>query len=178
MEPLDEYLWIMIAMGVSFLLSLIVFVKAKRKWLGCILLFITFIVLFMVSGLLFGMCRGLLDSSNESEAMVGIRLIEEDRDCRFETKWWIKPDNTYYSEYDKGSNHHQVEPCGNDSYSYKGTFTRIDSLYAIKANINPSFVIYFDLDSQKVIPVYDNDTIEVINANWERIKEYFKQNCR
>jgi hypothetical protein len=121
------------------------------------------------------MCRGCEDSSNESEAMVGIRLVEEDRNCRFETEWWMKPDNTYYYEYDKGSNQHHVEPCGNDIYSGKGTFTRIDSICAIKANINPDLVIYFDLDSQKVTPVYNNDTIEVIHTDWERIKEYFKQ---
>jgi hypothetical protein len=174
MRLVDEYLWIMIAMGASFLLSLFVLFNAKRKWLGCILQFFTFIVLFIISGLLFGMCRGWVDSSNESEAMVGIRLIEEDRDCRFETTWWMKPDNTYYYKFDKGSNHHQVEPCGNDSYSGKGSFTRIDSLYAIKANINPSFVIFFNLDSQSITPIYNSDTLEVIKVNWELIKEYFK----
>jgi hypothetical protein len=175
METFDGYIWIMIAIGVSLLLSFFVLFNTKRKWLGCILQFFTFIMLFLVSGLLLGMCRGWTDSSNESGAMVGVRLIEEDRDCRYETIWWMKPDNTYYYEYDKGSNHHQAEPCGNDSYSDKGTFTRLDSAYAIKANINPTFIIYFDLDSQKVTPVYDNDTIEVVSANWERIKEYFKQ---
>ena len=117
MELCDEYIWIMIAIGVSFLLSLFVLFNAKRKWLGCILQFFTFIVLFIISGLLFGMCREWVDTSNESEAMVGVRLIEEDRNCRFEIKWWMKPDNTYYYEFDKGSNHHQVEPCGNDKYN-------------------------------------------------------------
>lgn len=175
MEPVDEYWWIMIAMVVSFIISLFVFFNAKRKWLGCILQFFTFIALLIFSGLLFGMCKGWVDSDNEFEAMVGVRLIEEDRDCRFETKWWMKPDNTYYYEFDKESNLHKVEPCGNDSYSDKGTFIRIDSIYAIKVNINPDFVIYFDLDSQKVTPIYDNDTIEVISTDWNRIKEYFKQ---
>lgn len=174
MEPVDEYMWIMIVMVVSFIISLFVFFNAKRKWTGCILQFFTFVVLFLFSGLLFGICRGCVDSSNESEAMVGVRLIEEDRDCRFETKWWMKPDNTYYYEFDKASNNHKVEPCGNDSYSDKGTYTRIDSIYAIKANINPDFVIYFDLDSQKVTPIYNNDTIDVISTDWNRIKEYFK----
>ena len=174
MNPINEYLWIMIAMVVSFIISLFVFFNAKRKWLGCILQLFTFIVLFILSGLLFGMCRGWVNSSNESEAMVGVRLIEEDRDCRFETKWWMKTDNTYYYEFDKESNKHKVEPCGNDSYSDKGTYTRIDSICAIKVNINPNFVIYFDLDSQKVTPIYDNDTIEVISTDWNRIKEYFK----
>jgi len=60
------------------------------------------------------------------------------------------------------------------SYSGKGTFIRIDSIYAIQAKSNPDFVIYFDLDSQKVTPVYGNDTLEVISADWDRIKDYFK----
>lgn len=174
MDPINEYLWIMIAMVVSFIISVFIFFNTKRKWLGCILQLFTFIVLLIFSGMLFGMCRGWVDSSNESEAMVGVRLIEEDRDCRFETKWWMKPDNTYYYEFDKESNKHKVEPCGNDSYSDKGTFIRIDSIYAIKVNVNPNFVVYFDIDSQKVTPIYDNDTIEVISTDWNRIKEYFK----
>lgn len=40
--------------------------------------------------------------------------------------------------------------------------------------LHPDFVIYFDLDSQKVTPVYGNDTLEVIDTKWERIREYFK----
>lgn len=173
MEPIDEYLWIMIAMGVSFLLSLFVLFKAKRKWLGCILQFFTFIILLFLSGMIFAMCNGIVGTSNEAEAMVGVHLIEEDRDCRYETIWWMKPDDTYYYEFDKGSNHHHVEPCGNDSYSGRGTFMRIDSIYAIKANITPLLVIYFDLDSQTVTPVYGNDTIEVVGTNWKLIQDYF-----
>ena len=175
MEPVDEYLWIMIAMVVSFIISLFVFFNAKRKWLGCILQFFTFMALFIFSGMLFGMCRGFVDSSNESEAMVGVLLIEEDRDCRYETKYWMKPDGTYYYEYEKESNQHKAEPCGNDSYNGKGTFIRMDSIYAIQARSNPDFVIYFNIDSQKVTPVYGNDTLEVIDIKWERIREYFKQ---
>ena len=173
MEPLDEYVWIMIATGLSFLLSLFVFFNTKRKWLGCILQFISFVILFIFSGMIFSMCRGFVRDSNVSEAMVGIRLIEEDRDCRFETTWWMKPDNTYYYEYEKGSNQHKVESCGNDSYDGRGTFVRLDPVFAIKANIKPSLVIYFDLDSQKATPVYNNDTVEVVYSNWELIKFYF-----
>lgn len=119
------------------------------------------------------MYRVFVRDSNVSEAMVGIRLIEEDRDCRFETTWWMKPDNTYYYEYEKGSNQHKVESCGNDSYDGRGTFVRLDSVFAIKANIKPSLVIYFDLVSQKATPVYNNDTVEVVYSNWELIKFYF-----
>ena len=45
--------------------------------------------------------------------MVGVRLIEEDLDCRYKTTLWMKVDNTYYYEFEKESNHHKVEPCGN-----------------------------------------------------------------
>lgn len=171
----EQYIGIVIVIGLAFLLSLVVFFKIQKKWLGCILQFFTFIALIIFSGMLFGMCRGFVDSSNESEAMVGVRLIEEDRDCRYETKYWMKPDDTYYYEYEKGSNKHKVEPCGNDSYSGKGTFICIDSIFAIQARSNPDFIIYFDLDNQKVTPVYGNDTLEVIDIKWERIREYFKQ---
>lgn len=55
-----------------------------------------------------------------------------------------------------------------------GTYTRLDSLNAIKVNINPDLVIHFDLDNQRVTPIYNNDTIEVISTDWNRIKEYFE----
>jgi hypothetical protein len=175
MRLVDEYLWIMIAMGVSFLLSLFVLFNTKRKWLGCIFQIFTFLLLFIISCFILSMYRSCVSASNAKESMVGVRLIEEDRDCRFETTWWMKNDNTYYYEYDKRSNDHCVEPCGNDSYEGKGTFMRIDSIYAIKANVNPSFVIYFDLNNHKVTPIYNNDTIEVIRADWKLIEDYFNQ---
>lgn len=174
MEPLDEYMWIMIAMGLSFLLSLFTFFYTKRKWLGCILQFVSFIVLLIFSGMIFAMCRGCVRDSNASEAMVGVKLIEEDRDCRYETTWWMKPDNTYYYEYEKGSNQRKVEPCGNDFYEDKGTFVCLDSTYAIKANTNPLFVIFFDFENRKVTPIYNNDTIEVVYVDWKLIRDYFK----
>lgn len=171
----EQYISIMIAMVLAFLLSLVVFFRIQRKWLGCILQVLSFIgfsliLIFILA--MFGTCQ---EASAEKGAMVGVRLVEETRDCRYERTWWMKPDDTYYFVFDKGSNSHKVEPCGNDSYSGKGTFIRIDSIYAIQAKSNPDFVIYFDLDSQEVTPVYGNDTLEVIDIKWERIREYFKQ---
>lgn len=171
----EQYFGIMIAVGLAFLLSLFLFSNTQRKWLGCTLKFASFIVLtfiFIFILVMFGTCQ---EASSESGAMVGVRYVDETRDCQYETTWWIKPDNTYYSIFDKGSNDHKVEPCGNDHYSDKGTFTRIDSINAIQTDYNPPFIIYFDLDNQKVTPVWGEDTLEVVEANWELIKEYFKQ---
>ena len=170
----DQYLGIMIAMGLAFLLSFMVFFKIQRKWLGCLLQLLSFIGLSLI--LLFilvmlGFCR---EAFEEASAMVGVRLVEETRDCRYERTWWMKPDDTYYLVFDKESNSHRVEPCGNDHYGDKGHFTRIDSIYAIKTDYNPPIIIYFDLDSQKVTPIWGEDTLEVVSADWERIQEYFK----
>ncbi len=175
MGPSEGYFYSMIAAVLAFSLSLFVFLNIKRKWVGCILQFLTFILSFGSITILLVMFRSSEASSHKADAMIQVRLVEEDRNCRFETTWWIKPDNTFFSEYDKGSNDHKVEPCGNDFYGDQGTFSRIDSVCAIKANINPSLVIYFDLDRQKAIPKYNNDTIDVIDANWELIKNYFQQ---
>ena len=164
-----------IAMVLALPLSLIVFFKMKKKWLGCILLPISWIVSFIIIALVISAVHSCIKEYNVSKAMVGVRLLEEDTNWRFETTWLMKPDGTFYCEYDKGSNDHSVEPCGNDNYSDKGTFTRVDSVYAIKANVTPSLVIYFDMENQLVTPVYDNDTLEVIKADWNSIREYFKK---
>ena len=170
----NQYLGIMIAMGLAFLLSLIVFFKTQRKWLGCLLQLLSFIgfsliLIFILA--MFGTCQ---EASEEAGAMVGVRLVEETQDCRYERTWWVKSDNTYYVVFDKGSNNHKVEPCGNDHYGENGKFTRVDSIYAIKTDYNPPFIIYFDLDSQKVTPIWGEDTLEVVEADWKRIKDYFK----
>ena len=170
----EQYFGIMIAMGLAFLLSLVVFFKIQRKWLGCILQLLSFIgfsliLIFILA--MFGTCQ---EASEEARAMVGVGLVEETRDCRYERTWWIKADDTYYLVFDKESNSHRVEPCGNDHYGDKGHFTRVDSIYAVKMDYNPPFVIYFDLDSQKVTPIWDKDTLEVISADWDRINDYFK----
>lgn len=169
------YSGIAIAMGLAFLLSLIVLFKIQKKWLGCILQFFTFIGLVLIFTFIMTMFSTCQETTNIAEAMVGVRYVEESRDCRYETTWWMKPDNTYYSVFDKGSNGHQVEPCGNDHYGDNGTFTRIDSLYAIKTDYNPPFIIYFDLDSMIVTPVWGEDTLEVVETDWDQIKNYFKQ---
>ena len=174
MELDEQYFGIMFAMGLAFLLSLVVFFKIQRKWLGCILQVLSFIgfsliLIFILA--MFGTCQ---EASEETGAMIGVRLVEETRDCRYERTWWMKPDDTYYFVFDKGSNSHKVEPCGNDHYGDRGTFKRIDSLCAIKTDYNPPFVIYFDLDSQKVTPIWDKDTLEIISADWDRINDYFK----
>lgn len=174
MGPNEGYIIGTLAIGLAFLLSLVVFFKIQRKWLGCILQFISFIgfsliLIFILT--MFGMCQETL---GKTRAMVGVRLVEETQNCRYERTWWMKPDNTYYIVFDKGSNSHKVEPCGNDHYRDNGDFSRIDSLCAIKTDYNPSFIIYFDLNSQKVTPIWGEDTLEVVEADWERIKDYFK----
>ncbi|MBR3079382.1 MAG: hypothetical protein IKH01_06150 [Prevotella sp.] len=133
--------------------------------------FIGFSLILIFILAMFGTCQ---EASEETGAMVGIRLVEETRDCRYERTWWMKPDNTYFFVFDKGSNSHKIEPCGNDHYGDKGNFKRVDSICAIKTDYNPPFIIYFDLDSMKVTPVWGEDTLEVVSTDWERIKEYFK----
>ena len=171
----EQYIGVIIAMGLAFLLSLVVFFKIQRKWLGCILQVLSFIgfsLIFISAIAIFGIFR---EASEKAKAMVGVRLVEETRDCRYERTWWMKPDDTYYLVFEKGSNSHKVEPCGNDYYGDSGNFTRVDSIYAIKTDYNPLFIIYFDINSMKVTPIWDEDTLEVVSTDWDRIKDYFKK---
>lgn len=174
MGPNEGYFFSMIAVGLAFLLSLYVFFKTRRKWLGCILQLFSFIGASLILIFIFAVFGTLQEASGVVEAMVGVRKVDETRDCRYERIWWMKPDDTYCLIFNKGSNDNKVEPCGNDHYSDKGTFTRFDSVHAIKLHYNPTFVIYFDLENKKVTPVWDEDTLEVISADWEHIKDYFK----
>lgn len=174
MGPNEGYIWGLLGFGIAFLLSFIIHFIIRRRWLGCILQLLVFIVLSISIMTFLVSFRGCASAFEEMDAMVSVRLIEETRDCRYERTWWMKPDNTYYLVFDKGSNNHKVEPCGNDHYGDRGTFTRIDSICAIKTDYNPPFIIYFNLDSQKVTPVWGEDTLEVVSVDWKRINEYFK----
>lgn len=33
--------------------------------------------------------------------------------------------------------------------------------------------VYLDLKNHKAIPMFDNDTIEVVNADWDAIEKFF-----
>jgi len=173
MGPSEGYFYGMIAVGLAFLLSLFVFFRMENRWRGCIFQFFSFIVLTLVFSLILSMINTCEGDANKAEAMVGVKAIDEDSICRIEEEWWIKPDGTYFYQYDKGSSHLSQEPCGNDIYHDKGTYTRHDSAYAIKANINPPLVIYFDMEKQEVIPLYNNDTLQVIETDWSVVKGYF-----
>lgn len=175
MGPSEGYFWGMIAAGMAFLLSLYVFFRTERKWLGCILQFFFFIVFTLVFSFLLSMFNTCKGTSYKAEAMVAIKAVEEDSICRIEEEWWVKADGTYFYQYDKSSSHLSQELCGNDIYHDNGTYTHLDSAYAIKVNVNPPLVIYFDLDKQKVTPLYNNDTLDVIETDWSVIKEYFRQ---
>ena len=176
MGPNEGYVISIILAILAFLLSFIVFRFFKKKWcLGCFLQLIVFCILFFAFNAvyIFISC-----GIGESGAMVCVEHVSEDRYCRFKQTFWIKTDGTYYYEFDKGSHEQSEEPCGNDSWSDKGTYSRIesDSINGIKTHSNPNIEIYFDIKKQEVTPLWDGDTLEVLSADWERIKEYFKQN--
>jgi len=171
MGPNEGYIISMLAIGVAFFLSVFVFHKFRKKWyLGCFLQLVAFCILFcaFVAGYLY-----FSRKIGKSGAMLCIESIEESQNCRFQQRWWVKPDGTFYFEYDKGSYEHNVTPCGNDSYRDKGSFYRLDSVNALKMNINPTFMIYFDLNRKKIVPIWGKDTLKVINADWQLINEYF-----
>lgn len=170
----EQYFLSFLAAGLAFLLSLVVFFRTRTRCLGCILQFLSFIGLLLIFSFFLVMYNISEESTGQTGAMISVRSVEETRDCRYERTWWMKPDNTYYLLFDKGSNSHKVEPCGNDRCGDYGKFSSIDSIHAIKMDYNPSFVIYFDLDSQKVTPMWDKDTLEVVDIDWEKIKKYFK----
>ena len=161
-----------IALLLALFLSVIVFLKFRKKsvLLGCLLQLISFLILWFGIIGLFELRKPILRSG----AMVCVRSVNEDGNCRFEETYYFKTDGTYYFDYEKSSSDNTGTPCGNDSWGDNGSYERIDSCLAIKANSNPSFIIYFDLNKREVVPVLYNDTLDVIDADWERIIDFFK----
>lgn len=173
MGPGEGYIIGTIALLLALFSSVIVFLRLRKKsfLLGCLLQLVSFLILwFGIIGLYSGLSRPILRSG----AMVCVRSVNEDANCRFEETYYIKTDGTYYSEYEKGSSNQAETPCENDSWGDKGSYERIDSCLAIKVNSNPSFIIYFNLNKREVVPVLYNDTLDVIDADWERIIELFE----
>ena len=94
----EQYFGIMIAMGLAFLFSLVIFFKIQRKWLGCILQFFSFIGFSLILIFIFALFGIVREISSEADAMVGVGMVEETRDCRYERTWWMKPDDILISE--------------------------------------------------------------------------------
>ena len=173
MGPGEGYIIGTIALLLALFLSVIVFLRLRKKsvLLGCLLQLVSFLILwFGIIGLYSGLSRPILRSG----AMVCVRSVNEDGNCRFEETYYFKTDGTYYFDYEKGSSNNAETPCGTDSWGDNGSYERIDSCLAIKAKSNPSFIIYFDLNKREVVPVLYNDTLDVIDADWERIIELFE----
>lgn len=73
----EQYFGIMIAMGLAFLLSLVVFFKIQRKWLGCILQIFSFIAFSLILIIFVQAMFGIFQEvSEKTGAMVGVRLVE------------------------------------------------------------------------------------------------------
>lgn len=176
MIPTGGYIESLIVTVLAFVLSLFVHRITKKRWLGCLMQFLAFIVIFCLLVPVSHVVMDFVSSSHKDGAMIGVRYTEQDRNCKIQNEWWIKPDGTYYYECDKGitDNPETVAPCDIELWGDKGTFTRIDSIHGVSININPQFVIYFNLDKQKATPVWGEDTLEVVSTDWELVKEYFK----
>lgn len=170
MGPSEGYVVGVVAVIVAFLLSFLVYRITRSKLSGCFLQFIVFVVLFFILILGFHIIN---DYNGSTGSMICVEYVEEDTSCRSQRTWWIKPDKTFYFKYDIGSNGHEETPCGNDSYSERGTYMRLDSIYAIKTNEITPVTIYFDLKKQRATPIINNDTIKVISMDWNLITEFF-----
>ena len=73
MGPNEGYFVSMIVLGLAFLLSLVVFFKIQRKWLGCILQLLSFIGLSLILFFILAMFETSQEASEETKAMVGVR---------------------------------------------------------------------------------------------------------
>ena len=176
MVPTGGYIESLIVAVLAIILSLFVHRLFKKRWLGCLVQFFVFIVIFCVLVPVSHIVMDIVSSSHKDGAMIGVRHTEQDRNCKIQKEWWLKPDDTFYFECDEGitENPETVVPCDIELWGDYGNYHRIDSVYAVKMDYNPLFLIYFDLDSMNVTPVWGEDTLEVVSIDWERIKEYFK----
>jgi len=149
--------------------------KRWEKWgcaLGCLLQPIVWFVLTMLIITPISLVKGC---EQEQGTMLCIRNIEEDRDCRYEEIWYLKTDGSISYHYDKGSNDHKTEPCGNDTYweNLDVFFDHVDSVPMLKFYHIGDIKVYLDLKNRKAFSTFNNDTIEVVSADWDAIEKYF-----
>lgn len=162
-----------IAVAVMLLLTVAIPLMAYKRWRrkglvwGCLSLPVIGIILFFVT---IGIYATLTDISHKN-AMAYVRYVEEERDCRFEERWFFSADGTCYYEYDRGSHDHAVEPCGNDTFGHELATTRVDSCYAVKTS---DLIVYFNFNQRVVTPMYHGQKIEVVNVDWEKAAKFFR----
>ena len=163
-----------IAGAVMLLLAVVIPTWGYRRWRrkgligGCLSLPLVGIVIIMV---MIGVYAALSNDSHD-DAMAYVRYVEEDRDCHFEERWFLNTDGTCYYEHDKGSHDHAVQPCGNDTYGYELSMTRVDSCLAPKIS---DLIVYFNLNQRTVTPVYHQEEIEVVSVDWEKVEAFFQR---
>ena len=94
----------------------------------------------------------------KNSAMVTVRSIEKNANDTDTLTWYLKTDGECLLDSDEADDHFDV--------------IRLDSLSA-GVSVEDRIVVRFDIKNQKVSATDFDQPAEVLDVNWEKVKDYF-----
>ena len=159
---------VMTLMVASLMIPLFGFLHKKWKGLawGCLAQpFVLALCLLMVIMLFFKLYRAEIRSQRE-EAMVTVKKVIDNGNVEI---WHLKPDEECFYEHKDSEN-------DNKDIRDFADFKLFDVL-PLDSNgvcVDDKIFVHFDLKGRKVIASEFDEPLEVVNVDWNKVSEYFK----
>ena len=170
----DNYIYIVLALAalllVSFLIPLYAFLR--RRWKGLLLGGCLFQPLMLVVSVLMTYLftyfydRHFIRTCRET-AMVTLRETEVMETDTLSHLWYLKPDEECFYE--------MVISGKDDNYTDADEVYDVVFRDSVSVAVEDLIVVTFDRQNRTVSATNDDQPIEVVGVNWDRVEEYFRQ---
>ncbi|MBO4642400.1 MAG: hypothetical protein J5661_06045 [Bacteroidaceae bacterium] len=146
-----------------------------KRWKGCMygcLVQPVFIVVILL------LAYGIIDFRQKSSvrklrkaAMVTLRKTEKKGKTENTHTWYLKPDEECFYEYKITPNPRPSDVEGNEDTK----LFDIVPLDSFSVCVDDRIIVKFDLESRRVTASEDDESIEVVRVDWDKVNSYFSR---
>lgn len=142
----------------------------QKRWkgaaIGCALMPIACVILSTITVVGIAAYQRIHLHKQRKDAMV---VVKKTTDKGYSDFWYLKTNDDCFYEYKEKENS-DVEYTGFD----RAKHFDVVPLDSCSVEVDDKIVVKFDLEHQKATASEYDEPIEVVNVDWERVNEYFK----
>ena len=147
----------------------------RKSWKGCLLgclvqPFICVVIVMLAVGVTI-LHQQYSIRKLRREAMVTIKKTETDSLSEQTSIWYLKPDEECFFEYKKTSGSKFKHSDENE----KMELFDIVPLDSFRVCVDDRIIVKFDLESRRVTASEDDESIEVVRVDWDKVNSYFSR---
>ena len=173
----EFYIYLVLGMAALVLVSIIIpfYGFFRKRWkglaLGCLIQPIVLVSAFLLVGGGLYLYMDYIEDTYRSEAMVSVhKAVVQDSDTISNT-WYLKPDEECFHEY-RGK---EIDEDGDTTTNLTTHYYDVVRLDSTSVGVEDRLVVHFDFSSRTVTATDEDDTVEVISVNWDKVKTYFNR---